>query len=101
MLCAPKTRRFLPFEFEILVTERTGFEPLHPGGNPGTNLKSISHRYFLREVAFEWELTSETIYLPQGCLQGGDASLRGLGRPPSIHVDHVQGYRAHKKTQPQ
>ena len=25
----------------------------------------------LREVAFEWELTNETIYLPLGCLQSG------------------------------
>ena len=41
---------------------------LHRGGNPGENLKSISH---LREVEFVWELTKETIYLPMGCLQGG------------------------------
>ena len=31
----------------------------------------ISHRCYLREVACEWELTKETIYLPLGCLQGG------------------------------
>ena len=43
----------------------------HPGGNPGTNLKSISHRCYLFEVAFVWELTKETIVLPLGCLQGG------------------------------
>jgi len=43
----------------------------HPGGNPGANLKSISHRYYLFEVAFVWELTKETIELPLGCLQGG------------------------------
>ena len=43
----------------------------HPGGNPGANLKSISHRCYLREVAFEWKLTKETTYLPLGCLQGG------------------------------
>jgi len=35
----------------------------HPGGNPGENLKSISHRCYL-EVAFVWELTKETIVLP-------------------------------------
>ena len=46
---------------------------LHPGGNPGANLKSISHRCYLFEVAFVWELTKETIYLPLGCLQGGSA----------------------------
>jgi len=43
----------------------------HPGGKPGGNLNSISHRCYLREVAFEWELTKETIDLPMGCLQGG------------------------------
>ena len=29
----------------------------HPRGNPGANLKSKSYRCYLREVAFEWELT--------------------------------------------
>ena len=43
----------------------------HPGGSQGVNLKSSSHRCYFREVAFEWELTKETIYLPLGCLQGG------------------------------
>ena len=43
----------------------------HPGGNPGATLKSISNRCYLREVAFEWQLTKGTIYLPLGCLQGG------------------------------
>ena len=35
------------------------------------NLRSISHRCRLFEVAFVWELTKETIHLPMGCLQGG------------------------------
>ena len=43
----------------------------HPGGNPWANLKSISHRCYLFEIAFVWELTKETIHLPLGCLQGG------------------------------
>ena len=38
------------------------------GDNPGENLKSISHRCYLRQVAFEWELTRKTIYLPLNCL---------------------------------
>ena len=42
---------------------------LHPGGNPGENLKSISHRCYVREVASQLELTTET-YLPLDCLQG-------------------------------
>ena len=42
-----------------------------PGGNPGANGKSISHRCYLREIAFGWELIKETIYLFLGCLQGG------------------------------
>ena len=67
----------------------------HPGGNPGANLKSISHRYFLREAAFEWVLTTKSIYLPLGCLQGeelarkpfflgggGTGPLRGWTGPP-------------------
>jgi len=45
---------------------------IHPEGNPWANLKSISHRCYLFEVAFEWELTKETIVLPLGCLQGGE-----------------------------
>ena len=47
----------------------------HPGGNAGANLKSISHRCHPILVAFVWELTTETIYLPLGCLQGGDAGV--------------------------
>jgi len=39
----------------------------HPGGNPGANLKSISHRRYLFEVACVWDLTQETIHLPLGC----------------------------------
>ena len=46
----------------------------HPGGNPGANRKSISHRCYLFEAAFEWELTKETIYLPLGCFKGGVAN---------------------------
>jgi len=43
----------------------------HPGGNPGANLKSISHRWHPILVAFVWELTKGTIVLPLGCLKGG------------------------------
>ena len=44
---------------------------LHPGGNPGANLNSTSHRCYLREaIAFEWELTKEAIDLPLVRLQG-------------------------------
>ena len=43
----------------------------HPGVELRANLKSISHRCHLFEVAFIWELTQETIDLPLGCLQGG------------------------------
>ena len=49
--------------------------PNHPGGSPGANVTSISHRCYPREVAFEWELTKETIYLPLGCLQGGGGGV--------------------------
>ena len=43
---------------------------LHPGGNPGANLKPISHRCHPMLVTFVWELTQEITYLPLGCLQG-------------------------------
>ena len=63
-----------------------GLTLLQPGGDPGANLKSISHRCYLREVAFEWELTKETIYLTLGCLQGGPAfPLRANGAFPSLN----------------
>jgi len=59
----------------------------HPGGNPGANLRSISHKYHLFEVAFVWELTKETIVLPLGCLQGGCS----LGRKRSYqHLEWEQ-----------
>jgi len=38
----------------------------HPGGNPGANVKSISHRCHPILMAVVWELTEETIDLPLG-----------------------------------
>ena len=52
------------------------------GGNPGASLESISDRCHLREVAFEWELTKESIYLPLGCLQGGEEGCDRARRAP-------------------
>ena len=43
--------------------------PCHPGDNPGANRKSISHICYPILVAFVWELTTETIHLPLGCLK--------------------------------
>ena len=57
----------------------------HPAGNLGANLKSISCRCYLREVAFEWELTKETIYVPLGCLQSGLEAVQ-LPMLPDIYV---------------
>ena len=53
---------------------------MHTGVELRANLKSISHRCHLFEVAFVWELTKETIHLPLGCLQGGSckADLYGV-----------------------
>ena len=62
----------------------------HPGGKPGANPKSISHRCDPIMVAIVWELTKETINLPLGCLQGGDTSmhLRNPGRRGvGVHLD--------------
>ena len=46
--------------------------PTHRGVELRGNLKSISHRCHLEEVASVWELTKETIHLPLGCLQSGN-----------------------------
>jgi hypothetical protein len=54
-------------------------ELIHPGGNPGANVKSISHRCYLREVAFEWELTKKITYLPLGYRQNGYGLGKGSG----------------------
>ena len=56
---------------EVPVADKPALLPYHPGGNPGANLKSISHRCHPILVAFVWELTEETIDLPLGCLQCG------------------------------
>ena len=58
-------------------------EAPHPGGNPGANLKSISHRCHPILVAFVWELTEETIHLPLGCLQGGQPGACRLSPRPT------------------
>ena len=80
---------------------RRGASPTRPGGNPGVNLKSISHRCYLFEVAFVWELTKETIVLPLGCLQGGmvGANLMNAGASAGGHqgveLRGSQGQGAH------
>ena len=56
--------------------------PLHPGGNSGANVKSISQTCYRFEVAFVWELTKETIGLPLGCLQGGFPRRNPPTHPP-------------------
>ena len=57
----------------------------HPGVELRANLKSISHRCHLFEVAFVWELTKETIHLPLGCLQGGPSTL--IPRTQTLNLD--------------
>ena len=48
----------------------------HAGVELRANLKLISHRCHLFEVAFVLDLTKETIQLPLGCLQGEYAATR-------------------------
>ena len=64
-----------------------GLNP-HPGVELRGNLKSISHRCHLFEVAFVWEFTKETVDLPLGCLQGGSVLIM------------IQGYLAHTNQRP-
>ena len=52
--------------------------PFHPGVELRANLRSISHKCHLFEVAFVSESTKETIRLPLGCLLGGV--------PPSVKL---------------
>ena len=62
--------------------------PNHPGGYPRADPKSFSHKCYLRQVAFEWKLTQETIHLPLGCLQGGHrhhAGTIGITCPIADH----------------
>ena len=47
----------------------------HPAGNPGANLTSISHRCYLREVAFEWELTQKRHLFAPGLSRGRAAKF--------------------------
>ena len=67
------------FRWQVSLQVSQGIARVHiesyPGGNPVANLKSISHRFYLRDVVCEWELTKESICLPLGCLQGGVPSL--------------------------
>jgi len=58
----------------------------HPGGNPGANRESISHRCYLFEIAFVWELTKETIHLPLGCLQGGTRRLQAVEATSPVSI---------------
>ena len=59
----------------------------HPGGNPWAKLKSISFRCYLVEVAFEWELTKETINfapgLPPGRIEERVPGKSGTSSMPS------------------
>ena len=53
-------------------------DEVHPGVELRANLKSISHKCHLFEVAFVSELTTVTIHLPLSCLQGGKHLLNVL-----------------------
>ena len=60
----------------------------HPGGNPGANLKSISHICHPILVACVWELTEETIHLPlvasrAACPTNLGAACQAMTRVPT------------------
>jgi hypothetical protein len=58
-----------------------------PGVELRANLKSISHRYHLFEMAFVWGLTKDTIDLPLGCLALRavcGAAVKGCDSPQEI-----------------
>jgi len=66
---SPRGQRLGQHRPEQAVPPPQGKTPTHPGGDPGANLKSISHRCYLEEVACVLELTKETIDSSLGCLQ--------------------------------
>jgi len=74
---AGKCRLLAPEVKKAAESTASGFIP-RP--NPGANLKTISHRCYLFEVAFVWDLTKKPIDLPLGCLQGGPRPTAGLLR---------------------
>ena len=50
---------------------------------------------YLGELAYEWELTNETIDLPLGCLQGGLAQsilAKRFGRDRLLFRSKVDGF---------
>ena len=55
---------------DLEIAAQQVFDVLHPGVELRADLKSMSHRCHLFEVAFVWELTKEAIHLPLG-LHGG------------------------------
>ena len=72
-------------------TPRASTRSLHPGVELRANRKSISHRCHLFEVAFVWELTKETIYLPLGCIQGGWGCVARRGARHGLTGDTPPG----------
>ena len=84
-----KSGRFVPHMSKLAAISESRQALGHPEGNPGANIKSISHRCHPILLAFVWELTEETI---KGCLKGGERTspyyCRRSGgrhaRPPCI-----------------
>ena len=78
------------------------FDAVHPlfplWMQPRGKSKSISHRCYLREVAFDWELTNETIYLPlcgfQGALNSTSRFLPPLQNAPQCLLARSLVHRA-------
>ena len=80
------------------MTSTTGSGPFppQPGVKLRANLNSIFHRCYL--MAFVWELTKETMHLPQDYLQGGsEENYFGAIRDREIPWE---GHLAHKKHPP-
>ena len=72
---APRSRHSATVCTGVCARRPGPHEVNHPEGNSGAKLKSIPHRCYLRDVAFEWKLARITIYSPLGCLQGGDEPM--------------------------
>ena len=71
--------------------EKLNLSHLHPGVELRVDLKSISNKYYICEVAFVWQLTKETIQLPLGCLQGGQGWWAGGSHRLQFERREIEG----------
>ena len=71
---------------QLCGEKEPGLARLHPLNHPGANLKSISHRCYLWEVAFEWDLTKKTYIVPWVVSRVKEIDRVLVDGPPGSHL---------------